>query len=231
MHYTAHGKWFSGNAILIQYIFWYCVWSSPCPGCVVYTAAHWMWEPIDWPRLQPCGGRVQAHWWCRAAPDPSYKSKIKNPEKMINTVTHFFFFFLLVQLLFLVVVTETNLSCSDSSSFLTVERQNIRYSNKSTATQIHVTYAGCTIYKKLSKCCCTFSLNLSPPFKLLGTVYTWYYVQFKNRLGREINCSKCCIHHLQSLQCRAAGWYISTLTKCICCKHSKLANNLWIQSN
>ena len=83
---------------------------------------------------------------------------------MINTVTHFFFFFLLVQLLFLVVVTETNLSCSDSSSFLTVERQNIHYSNKSTATQIHVTYAGCTIYKK------TIKMLLHFLFKLVSTL-------------------------------------------------------------
>ena len=81
------------NPTLIQNIFWYCVWSSPCLGCVVYTAAHWMWEPLDWPRLQPCGGIVQAHWWCRAAPDPSCKSKINNPEKMINTIIHLFFFF------------------------------------------------------------------------------------------------------------------------------------------
>lgn len=228
MHYSAHGKWFSGNAILIQYIFWYCVWSSPCLGCVVYTAAHWMWEPIDWPRLQPCGGRVQAHWWCRAAPDPSYKSKIKNPEKMINTVTHFFFFTSYYFWLWL----------QKQTSHVLIRPASWLWRDKISITVIKVPQRKFMLHmlavryiKKLSKCCCTFSLNLSPPFKLLGTVYTWYYVQFKNRLGREINCSKCCIHHLQSLQCRAAGWYISTLTKCICCKHSKLANNLWIQSN
>lgn len=64
---------------------------------------------------------------------------------MINTVIHFFN---LYSYYFWFVDTETNLSCSDSSSFLTVKRENILNITlrKRTVTQINVTYAGCTIY-------------------------------------------------------------------------------------
>lgn len=70
-----------------HYIFFHIVWSSPCQGCVVCTAPHWMRELLHWPRPQRCGGTVQAHWGCQAAPDPSWTNRENDQHlNMLSTL-------------------------------------------------------------------------------------------------------------------------------------------------
>lgn len=100
-----------------------CAWggvSLPCQGFVACTAPHWMQELMHWPRPQPCGGTVQAHWGCPAAPAPSYTNREQShficflPDA---AGTSFFF------REHWLMVTVTYLSFSDSSSFLTVDKK------------------------------------------------------------------------------------------------------------
>lgn len=78
---------------------------------------------------------------------------------MINTVIHFFN---LYSYYFWFVDTETNLSCSDSSSFLTVKRENIQnvLSRKLMLHMLDVQY----IFKKIIKMLLHFL------FKLVSTL-------------------------------------------------------------
>lgn len=85
-------------------------WPLPFRGFPVCTWAGRSQGPLNWPRLQRCGGTIQARWGCRAAPDPSYtvgqKHRSPDHQQQPNVSVP-------------AGLKVTNLSCSGSSSFLT----------------------------------------------------------------------------------------------------------------